>query len=124
MNKKALVCLILFLWALPAFAKKARTLTCPRKYPKTIKVPFNNVMTLEFPEKPKDSLPGNKQFDFKFIANDLAIKSLVPKARANLFVYLGKRKCSFKLVTVYSNADDIVFIKYPKEKIVEAKYVR
>ena len=108
----------------PAFAKRARSMTCPKKWPGKIYVPFNDVMTIEFPEKPKTSLPGNQNFDFQFIGEDLAIKGLSPKSRANLFVYLRSDKCMFKLITVLGNSDDVVRIKYPKEKTIEVKYVK
>ena len=124
MSSFILTVIILSLSTVPAFAKKTRYLTCPHKYPKSIRVPFNDVMTLEFPEKPRDSLPGNNRFDFKFIGNDLAIKSLSLRARANLFVYLGKRKCVFKLITTRKNSDDVVIVRYPKEKVIEVKYVK
>lgn len=120
--------LLIFIFSLslvlPAQAKKARTITCPKKWPGTIYVPFNDVMTVEFPEKPRTSLPGNNNFDFKFIDNDLAIKALSVGAKANLFVYLKNDKCVFRLVSQMSGADDVVRVSYPKEKTVEAKYVR
>lgn len=103
---------------------KARYITCPEKYPKVIRVPFANVMIMEFPEKPKHSLPGRAAFDFQYIGKDIGIKALTVGGRANLFVYLGKKRCAFKLVTTNSSSDDIVVIKYPKEKTIEAKYVK
>lgn len=103
---------------------KARTIICPENYPQTIRVPFNNVMIMQFPEKPKHSLPGKNNFDFKYINQDIGIKALSPKGQANLFVYLGKKRCAFKLITTSNYSDDIVVIQYPKEKNVEAQYVR
>ena len=103
---------------------KARYLTCPQKYPQTIRVPLGDAMIMEFPEKPKHSLPGKNAFDFQYIDNDIGIKSLRPGARANLFVYLGKKRCAFKLITTSAHSDDIVVVKYPKEKTIEAKYVK
>ena len=102
---------------------KARYVTCPQKYPATIRVPFANVMIMEFPERPKHSLPGKNTFDFQYIGNDIGIKALKSGGRANLFVYLGKKRCAFKLITTTYSSDDIVVIKYPKEKTIEAKYV-
>lgn len=107
-----------------ALAGSSRTIYCSTKSPAIIHIPFNDVMTIEFPEKPKTSLPGNGSFDFKFIDNDLAVKSLVLGARANLFVYLNSDKCVFRLVTSVQGSDEIVKIKYPKEATVEATYVR
>ena len=105
-----------------AFAK-ARYVTCPEQYPKTIRVPFNNVMIMQFPEKPKHSLPGKNDFDFQYIDKDIGIKALRQGGQANFFVYLGKKRCAFKLVTTTTYSDDIVVVNYPKEKTVEAKYV-
>ena len=107
-----------------ALAGTSRTIYCSTKSPSNIYVPFNDVMTIEFPEKPKTSLPGNGSFDFKFIDNDLAVKSLVPNAKANLFVYLNSDKCVFRIITSMQSADEIVKVKYPKEATVEAKYVK
>lgn len=103
---------------------KARYITCPQKYPATVRVPFGDAMIMEFPEKPKHSLPGKNDFDFQYIDKDIGIKSLRSGARANLFVYLGKRRCAFKLVTTQGHSDDIVVVRYPKEKTIEAKYVK
>ena len=102
---------------------KARYITCPEKYPQTIRVPFNNVMIMQFPEKPKHSLPGKKDFDFQYIDKDIGIKALKQEGKANFFVYLGKKRCAFKLITSTSYSDDIVVILYSKEKTIEAKYV-
>ena len=107
-----------------AHGGSSRTIYCSTKSPATVRVPFNDVMTIEFPEKPKTSLPGNGSFDFKFIDNDLAVKSLVLGAKANLFVYLNRDKCVFRLITTAQSADEIIKIKYPKEATVEANYVR
>lgn len=103
---------------------KARYIQCPVKYPKKIRVPLGDAMIVEFPEKPKHALPGKRSFDFQYIGNDIGIQSLRSGARANLFVYLGKKRCAFKLVTSPSAyADDVVIVTYPKEKSVEVKYV-
>lgn len=102
---------------------KARYITCPEKYPKEIRVPFNNVMIMQFPEKPKHSLPGKNDFDFQYIDKDIGIKALTSHGRANFFVYLGKKRCAFKLITTSSYSDDIVVVTYAKEKTVEAQYV-
>lgn len=103
---------------------KARYITCPQKYPATIKVPLGDAMIMEFPEKPKHSLPGKNDFDFQYIDKDIGIKSLSSGAKANLFVYLGKKRCAFKLKTTSSGSDDIVIVRYPKEKLIEVKYVK
>ncbi len=118
-----LIIFIILTTSLSCFAK-ARYLTCPERFPQTIKVPFGDVMIMEFPEKPKQSLPGKTQFDFQYIGNDIGIKGLQLNATANLFVYLGKKRCAFRLVSTQTKQDDIVVISYPKEKIIEAKYVK
>jgi hypothetical protein len=106
-----------------AFAK-ARYITCPQKYPATIRVPLGDAMIMEFPEKAKHSLAGKNSFDFQYIGKDIGIKSLKSAAKANLFVYLGKKRCAFKLITTGQRADDIVVIRYPKEKLIEVKYAK
>lgn len=126
-QKLILICLILLACLLrattPAHAK-ARYVTCPQKYPALIKVPLGDAMVMEFPEKPKHSLPGKNDFDFQYIDKDIGIKSMRAGTKANLFVYLGKRRCAFKLISSTSGSDDIVVVKYPKEETIEAKYVR
>ncbi len=102
---------------------KARYLTCPQKYPQQIRVPLGDAMVMEFPEKAKDSLPGKSGFDLKYIGKDIGIKALRSGARANLFVYLGSKRCAFKLVATTTRSDDIVVIRYPKEELIEVKYV-
>ena len=120
---RMLIILFTFLFSLSVFSK-ARYITCPQKYPATIRVPLGDAMIIEFPEKPKHSLPGKNSFDFQYIDKDIGIKSLKASEKANLFVYLGKRRCAFKLITTKTRSDDIVVIRYPKEKIIEAKYVK
>lgn len=111
-------------WNLPAHANGSRTVNCSTAKVETISVPYNDVMTIEFPEKPKTSLPGNASFDFKFIDNDLAIKSLSLNAKSNLFVYLKNDKCAFRLITSPSKPDDVVKVKYSKQDTAEVKYVK
>lgn len=120
---KVLIMLSVFLFSITAFSK-ARYITCPQKYPATIRVPLGDAMIMEFPEKPKHSLPGKNTFDFQYIDKDIGIKSLRSGGRANLFVYLGKKRCAFKLITTSTRSDDIVIIRYPKEKTIEVKYVK
>ncbi|MBT4762918.1 MAG: hypothetical protein HOO06_14585 [Bdellovibrionaceae bacterium] len=115
--------IILLLFTSEAYSK-ARYVFCPQKYPAVIRVPFANVMVMEFPEKPKHSLAGRNSFDFQYIGNDIGIKALTAGGHANLFIYLGKKRCAFKLVTTKSRADDIVVIKYSKEKNIEVNYVQ
>lgn len=120
--KNCILIISLIITSKVAFARRARVITCFEKSPQTIRVPFNNVMVIEFPEKPMESLPGRSNFDFKFIKNDLAIKGLRLGGSANLFVYLPRRRCSFKLYTTNKKSDDIVKIRYPKESTIEATY--
>lgn len=123
-NKIFLIFLFLPLISIAApAAKKTRIVECQAGAPILIKVPLGDVMVLEFPERPNESLPGKREFDFKFVGKDLAIKSLVPGSSANLFVYLNRKRCAFKLATTTMGSDDIVVVQYPREKTIEAKYV-
>ncbi|MCB0368375.1 MAG: hypothetical protein KDD45_02780, partial [Bdellovibrionales bacterium] len=105
-NKIIFMVFFLLLCSKSAFAK-ARYITCPEKYPAAIRVPLGDAMIMEFPEKPKHSLPGKNAFDFQYIGKDIGIKSLRENSKANLFVYLGKKRCAFKLISVSGKADDI-----------------
>lgn len=121
--KNFLLLLVLILASNNLMAK-ARYITCPQKYPATIRIPLGDAMIMEFPEKAKHSLAGKTAFDFQYIGKDIGIKSLRAGASANLFVYLGKKRCAFKLISTNTSADDIVVIKYPKEKLIEVKYAK
>jgi len=115
----------LLLIALPSTAfSKARHITCPKKYPRIIKVPLGDAMIMEFPEKPKHALPGKQSFDFQYIGKDIGIQALRPGARANFFVYLGKSRCAFRLVSTSVGADDLVIVKYPRVKTIEVNYAK
>ena len=86
---KIIILFGVFLFSTTTFSK-ARYITCPQKYPAKIRVPFGDAMIMEFPEKPKHSLPGKNDFDFQYIDKDIGIKSLRSGARANLFCRISR----------------------------------
>ena len=114
--------LLLLKWCMPAYAKdQVKTVLCDSAKSQVINIPFGRVTVLSFPVKPKEILPGNSSFDFKYIKNDLAIKALSRSARTNVFVYLLERRCAFDLrASTYGY--DIIEVRDAKDKQIEVKY--
>ena len=106
----------------PPVLAKERHVLCSNKQAQYLRVPFNDVMTLRLPDKPNHTVPGKNNFSFQFVENDILIKGQSPQASANYFVYLSGQRCSFRLTTVMGGADDMVFVKYPKEHTFEVRY--
>lgn len=103
-------------------SKKEKTLICDDSKTQRVSVSLGRITILNFPVTPKEILPGENSFDFRQIKNDLAIKSLKPGARTNVFVYMSERRCAFDLITVGSGGDDIIFIRDPKDRQMEVTY--
>jgi len=101
---------------------REKSIACDDKNPKVVRVMQGRVTVLNFPFKPKDVVPGSAAFDFKQIKNDLVITSTKPGGHTNAVVYLEERMCVFDLISVKSNADDILIINDPKDSQYEAKF--
>ena len=104
-------------------AKVKNTIPCSEATPQLVTVPVGRVTVLNFPISPKEIVPGEAGFDFKTIRQDLILKAMRVGARTNLFVYLEARRCFFHLVAALSG-DEILFIRDPKEKNLEVKFVK
>ncbi len=102
--------------------EQGRSITCDDKKPKLVRVALGRVTVLNFPFKPKDVVPGNQAFDFKQIKNDLIIVATNGSGKTNAVVYLEDRRCSFNLVTVKSDGDDILTVKDPKDSQYEMRF--
>lgn len=102
--------------------KDEKTILCTDEKVQRVRVTFGRITTLNFPVAPKEVLPGEAVFDFKQIRNDLNIKSLGPRARTNIVVYLQERRCNLDLTTVPSGGDDILFVRDPAEKQFEVRF--
>lgn len=113
--------ILLFMPAL-AVAKSGRTVTCDDSRSQTIRIPIGKVSTLNFPTTPKEAIPGEGGFDIKRVQQDLVVKALRPGASTNLVVYLESRRCFFHLTSSFQG-DESIFVRDPKEKTVEVKYV-
>ena len=99
-----------------------KTITCDDKKPKLVRVAFGRVTVLNFPFKPKDVVPGSAAFDFKQIKNDLIIMATSGSGKTNAVIYLEDRRCSFNLVTVKSDGDDILIVSDPKDSQYEMRF--
>lgn len=104
-------------------AKVNSTIPCTEATPQLVKIPVGRVTVLNFPVSPKEIVPGEAGFDFKTIRQDLIIKVLRIGAKTNLFVYLEARRCFFHLEAAQSG-DEILFVRDPKEKNLEVKFVK
>lgn len=113
---------ILLLIPTIAEAKPGKIVTCDDSRSQIIRIPISKVTTLNFPTSPKDAIPGEGGFDIKRIQQDLVIKAMRPGASTNLVVYLESRRCFFHLVSSVSG-DESIFVRDPKEKTVEVKFV-
>lgn len=102
--------------------EKEKTIPCDEKRSRMVRVVFGRVTVLNFPFKPKDVVPGSNAFDFKQIKNDLVIMAVRPGGRTNAIVYLAERRCTFDLVTVKANGDDVLTVKDPKDSQYEVKF--
>ena len=120
--------LISLIWPGSVIAKSvvkpddAKSIICDDKKPKLVNVTLGRLTVLNFPFKPKDVVPGNQSFDFKQIKNDLIIMSTFAGGKTNVVVYLEDRRCSFNLVTVKSDGDDILIVKDPKDSQYEMRF--
>lgn len=113
----------LLFWAFTLQAKEnGKIIICDEYKAKTIRVGNGRLTVVNFPVAPKEIMPGESTFDFKQIKNDLAIKSLKPGARTNIFVYMQERRCTFNLITVSGESDDILYVRDPKDRQIEVKF--
>lgn len=112
----------ILLMPIVAFGSFHKIVPCDDATPQVIRIPVGRVTTLNFPVNPKDAVPGEGGFDIKRIQQDLVIKSVRPGTTTNLVVYLESRRCFFHLVSGIGG-DESVFVRDPKEKTVEVKFV-
>ena len=101
---------------------KEKTIPCDDKSTRPVKVAYGRITTINFPFKQKDVVPGRLIFDFKQIKNDLLISALQSSGRTNVIVYLENRRCSFDLITVAGQGDDILIVKDPKDSQYEVNF--
>lgn len=119
---KFILLLLIFTVGL-AEAKVKKTIPCDEATPQIVTIPVGRVTVLNFPTNPKEIVPGEAGFDFKTIRQDLVLKVMRMGAKTNLFVYLEARRCFFHLVASTSG-DEILFVRDPKEKNLEVKFVK
>lgn len=114
--------LYLLLMPVTVFGKVVKIIPCDDAKAQLVRVPVGRVTTLNFPVAPKDAVPGEGGFDIKRIQQDLVIKAIRPGASTNLVVYLESRRCFFHL-TSGIGGDESIFVRDPKEKTIEVKFV-
>jgi hypothetical protein len=111
-----------FLLNLSMAREKEKSIPCDDKRPRVVRVALGRVTVLNFPFKPKDVVPGSNAFDFKQIKNDLVIMSLKSGGHTNAVVYLEERRCTFDLISVKGDGDDVLIVKDPKDSQYEVKF--
>ena len=124
MQNKYLMVIILVLLSIHGWSllkPKQTVYACDDTHSQLILVPYGRVTTVNFPESPKDVIPGETGFDFKKVRSDLVIKALRPGAKTNLLVYLEGRRCSFHLES-HPFGDEFILVRDPKEKTFEVKF--
>ena len=88
--------------------------------PILVKPTFTTI--LNFPIKPDSVVLGSqKLFSVDYIKNDLAINSLTPNSKTNLFVYLFGRRCGFELRTSHGDHDNLVLVRDPEENKIKVQ---
>ncbi len=104
--------LFLSLLAPVGFSKVAKTFVMDNRAMSTVRVGMGHSTVLSFPSKPQKVVLGNKGvFGVEYIENDLALTSLKPRARSNLFVYLEGERFGFDLLGEVGSGDEIIFVK-------------
>ena len=113
---------ILILPTIASAGAPGKYVSCDDSKSQMIRIPASKVTTLNFPTAPKEAIPGQAGFDIKRIQQDLVIKALKLGAKTNLVVYLEGRRCFFQLIAG-PTGEESVFVRDPKEKTVEVKFV-
>lgn len=87
-----------------------------------VMVSTKRLTALSFLEAPKEVVPGDSSFDFKRVQNDVFIKALSSSSRTNVFVFVGKKRCRFDLVTSEHGTDDLLEVREPTENVMEVQF--
>lgn len=99
-----------------------KSIPCDDLRAQTVRVGTGRLTVLSFPVAPKEIIPGENNFDFHRIGNDLVIKPLRQGAATNILVYLAERRCAFDLKTVSGGADGILLVRDPLDKQFEVNF--
>lgn len=118
----ALTLLGIFAASYASEKEKDKTVICDEKRPRVVRVAQGRVTILNFPFRPKEVVPGNQDFNFRQIKNDLVVKSIKTNGHTNAVIYLDERRCNFDLITVIEKGDDVLIVKDPKDSQFEVKF--
>jgi hypothetical protein len=103
-------------------ATPARQVKCEDSRMITIFVRPYLATIVNFPVKPESVIVGGqKLFSIEYIKSDLAITTLSPHAKTNLFVYLMGRRCGFELISSAGRHDSIINVQDPDEPKLKVK---
>lgn len=98
-----------------------KTILCTSKK-NVVLVSTKRLTALSFLEPPKEVVQGDNSFDFKRVQNEIFIKSLSASSKTNVFVFVGKKRCRFDLVTSEYGTDDLLEVREPTENLMEVQF--
>jgi hypothetical protein len=106
-----------------ADVKTARAVRCDESKMVAIYVRPHFSTIINFPIKPDNVvLGGQGLFAIGYIKSDLAVTSLGPSSKTNLFAYLTGRRCGFLLITSTDRHDSLVKVQDPEESKLQVKF--
>ena len=76
---------------------------------------------INFPGKPEIHVGKKGAFDIAYVENDLVVSSKSPRSKTNLFIYLGGRRYTLKLIYAGTGGDQIVSIRDPLDLEIKAE---
>lgn len=85
-------------------------------------VSTKRLTALSFLEAPKEVVQGDNSFDFKRVQNEVFIKALSASSKTNVFVFVGKKRCRFDLVSSEYGTDDLLEVREPTENLMEVQF--
>ena len=74
---------------------------------------------VNFPGKPDIHVGKKGAFEIAFVENDLIISGKAPGSKTNIFIYLGGRRFTLKLVFNGASGDQIISVRDPRDSLVE-----
>ena len=76
---------------------------------------------INFPAKPEIHVGKKGAFELAFVENDLVVSGRTPGGKTNLFIYLGGRRYTLKLLYTGTSGDQIVSVRDPLDLEINAE---
>lgn len=89
----------------------------------TVKTALGVATIIQVPDRPNSLVVGDTEsFKVEYLDQAITIKPLHPGAKSNLYIYTDWRRFNVQLVAANeSQADYVVYLDVPKEKVIETK---